>query len=419
MSETAFSGPLIVFGQSPYPGSEYNPDIAPSMFWGGVSLLDPRLSYTYLNGEGQQSPDVGWFGADNITTQSIVPYTAAAAAIVASANPTSANLALVAANSATTGVYVTPGITRADTGALDTGVGGAGLIALDAFTSVTGSFVNGILTVTANAAGPITAGMQVVSAANITSGTVAAVGGNPAGAAPPTIVLSQTSAGTAGQGVAGTYLTNNTGLNSTSGTVTLALPNPLACTVPFGGFGTPGNLMWNPQALIGRTVGVTAAASATYTTATIAGYDVYGFPMTEAQTLTAGSQSTGKKAFRYIRSVTLSGGTADTTHAYSVDTLAVFGLPLRSDSFGDLTINSAAALTAVTGITAATGYLPSDRTVPPTTTTGDVRGTYAFTAATGANKLVVRQSPQAYNIGNNAATQTFGLFGSQYVTAPF
>src|ERR1700761_380836 len=411
MSESAFSGPLIVFGQSPYPGSEYNPDISPSMFWGGTSILDPRTAYTYLNGESQASPDVGWLGCDNVTTQNIVPYTAAVAAVSASANPTSATLALVAANSATTGVYITPNIMRADTGATDTGVNGAGLVALDAFTSVTGSFVNGVLTVTANAAMPITPGMQVVSVANVTSGSIGPVGGATNATIPPTIVLNQASAGAAGQGVAGTYVTNNVSLNSTSGTITLALPNPLACTVPFGGFGTNGNLMWNAQALIGRTIGVTAAAGATYTTATIAGYDIYGFPVVETQTLTAGGQSTGKKAFRYIRSVTLSGGTADTTHAYSVDTLAVFGLPIRSDSFGDVTINSAASLTAVTGITAATGYLPSDRTAPATATTGDVRGTYAFAAATGANKLVVRQSPQAYNIGNNAATAAIGLFG--------
>jgi hypothetical protein len=166
--------------------------------------------------------------------------------------------------------------------------------------------------------------------------------------------------------------------------------------------------MWNPQALVGRAVAVTAAASATATTATVSGYDIYGYPMVEAITITAGSQVVGKKAFRYIKSVVLNA--ADATHAYSVDTADVFGLPLRSDNFGDITVNSATSLTAVTGVTAATGYLPSDRTSPATTTTGDVRGTYAFTSSTGANKLVIRQSPQAYNVGSVA-----GLFGvTQY-----
>ena len=396
MSVSALSGPIIVFGQNPV-GAEYNSDLGPSMFWGGAGILDPRTPYTYIPGETQSAPDYAWLGFDNITTLSIVPYTKAAGAIVASANPASATLTLVSANSATTGVYITPSIARADTGVADTN-GGAGLVALDAYTSVTASITAGVMTVTANSNMPITPGMVILTAAGTLS----------AGVVAGTIVTGQLTAGTGGQGVAGTYSTNNTSLTVTSGTVTLALPNPYQCSVPFG---QPSSIyLWNPQALIGRAVAVTAASGATYATATVSGYDIYGFPMVEAITITAGSQVSGKKAFRYIKSVVLLGGSADTTHAYSVDTTDVFGLPLRSDSFGDITVNYATALNLVTGITAATSYLPSDRTVA-TSTTGDVRGTYAaFTSSTGANKLVIRQSPQAYNIGSNA-----GLFGvTQY-----
>lgn len=395
MTITAFSGPVIGFGQNPV-GSEYNPDLGPSLFWGGAGLMDPRLAYAYQPGKSRSSGTFGWLGFDNITTISAVPYTKAAGAIVASANPTGATLTLVSANSATTGVYITPSITRADTGAVDTN-GGAGLVALDAYASCTASFSNGVMTITANSAMPITPGMVVLT----TGGTVSQ------GTAAGTVITQQLTAGTGGLGVAGTYQTNSN-LTATSGTVTLALANPTQCAVPFG---QPFNVrMWNPMALIGRAVAVTAAASATYATATVSGYDCYGFPLVEAITLSAGSQVSGKKAFKYIKSVVLSGGTADTTHAYSVDTTDVFGLPLRSDSFGDILINSATSLTAVTLITAATSYLPADRTVA-TTTTGDVRGTYAgFTSSTGANKLIIRQSPQAFNIGSTA-----GLFGvTQY-----
>ena len=391
MTITAFSGPIIGFGQSPS-GSEYNPDLGPSLFWGGAGLMDPRLAYAYQPGRARSAGVFGWLGFDNITTISAVPYTKAAGAIVASANPTGATLTLVSANSATTGVYITPSITRADTGTVDTN-GGAGLVALDAYASCTASFSNGVMTITANSAIPITPGMVVLT----TGGTVSQ------GTAAGTVITQQLTAGTGGLGVAGTYQTNSN-LTATSGTVTLALANPTQCAVPFG---QPFNVrLWNPMALIGRAVAVTAAASATYATATVSGYDCYGFPLVEAITLSAGSQVSGKKAFKYIKSVVLSGGTADTTHAYSVDTTDVFGLPLRSDSFGDILINSATSLTAVTLITAATSYLPADRTVA-TTTTGDVRGTYAgFTSSTGANKLIIRQSPQAFNIGSTA-----GLFG--------
>lgn len=391
MAISAFSGPVVVFGQSPFQGAEYNSDLGPSMFWGGSAILDPRLPYTYLPGEAQASPDYGWFGVDNITTLNIVPYTKAAGAIVASANATSATLTLVSANSATTGVFITNSFTRADTGAAE-----ASLVALDAYTSVTASITNGVMTVTANSAMPITPGMVIQSV----GGTVSS------GSATGVIVLSQLTAGTGGQGVAGTYQLSASNLTATSGTVTLALPNSQSCAVPFG---SPSCVfMWNAQGLIGRAVAVTAAAGATATTATVSGYDIYGYPLVEAITITAGSQVSGKKAFRYIKSVVLNA--SDATHAYSVDTTDVFGLPIRSDSFGDIVLNSATSLTAVTLVTAATSYLPSDRTTA-TATTGDVRGTYAgFTSSTGANKLVIRQSPQAYNVGSVS-----GLFGvTQY-----
>lgn len=401
MAAAGFSGPIIVFGQNPYPGLEYNPDLAPSMFWGGVGILDPRLAFTFLPGEAQTAQDFFWAGADSITTLSIVPYTKAVAAISASANATTAALTLVSASSATTGVYITPGITRSDTGVYDTGVGGLGLVAIDAYASVTASIAaGGILTVTANSGMPLTPGMVLLTTSGTLTGLTTLQGAN-------VQIVSQLTGGTGGQGLAGTYLLSNTSFTATSGTVTLALQTPQQCAVPFG---SPYSIFaWNPQAFIGRAVGITAAASATATLATVTGYDVYGFPMVEQITVTAGSQTTGKKAWKYIRSVTLNA--ADATHAYSVDTLDVFGFPLRSDTFADIIVNSAASLTAVAGVTAATGYLPSDRTTP-TATTGDVRGTYAFTSATNTNKLVIRQSPQAQNLGSN-----IGLFGlAQYTT---
>lgn len=392
MSITAFSGPVMVFGQSPFTPNEYNPDIGgSSMFYAGAGIMDPRTNYTYLPGESQSQLDYGFLGFDNITTINAVPYTKAAGAIVTSANATSATLTLNSSNSATTGVYYSSVFTRADTGATDT------VLALDAYTSVTASFSNGVMTITSNSAMPVTAGMVVLS----TTGTVSQ------GTALGTQIASQLTGGTGGQGVAGTYQTT-TNLTATSGTVTLAYQTPSQCIVP-NNAQTPGVVLWNPAAIAGRAVAVTAAASATATTATVNGYDCYGFPMTEAITLTAGSQVSGKKAFKYIKSVVLNA--ADATHAYSVDTTDVFGLPLRSDAFGDILVNYATSLTATTLITAATNYVASDRTTA-TSTTGDVRGTFgAFTSGTGANKLIVRQSPQPYMV----QTANPGLFGvTQY-----
>ena len=398
MANTAFSGPLIVFGQNPTQPADYNPDIGgSSLFYAGTGILDPRLPFTFLPGESQSAVDYGWLGVDNITTLSAVPYTASSTAIVASANPTSATLALVTSSSSTTGVYYNnTNFVRSDTGATDT------VLALDAYASVTGSFSNGVLTITASSNQmPIGPGMVVIS----TSGTVSQ------GTALGTQVVAQlTTTGTystVSQGTTGTYQTNGN-LTATSGTVVLAYQNVQQCAVP-NNAQTPSQGNWSSQALLGRAVSVTAASGATYTTASVNGYDIYGYPMTENITITAGSTVNGKKAFKYIKSVVLSGGTADTTHAYSVGTADVFGLPLRSDTFGDIIVNNASSLVATTLITAATNYLPSDRTTP-SATTADVRGTFAATSSSGANKLIVRQSPQAYMV-----PYTTGLFGlTQY-----
>lgn len=391
MAISSFSGPLMVFGQNPGSPSDYNPDIGgSSLFYAGAGLLDPRPTFTYYPGESQTQADYGWYGFTGITTINAVPYTKATGAIVASANATSATLTLVSANSTTTGVYITTNMVNASTGGVDAGP----LVALDAYASVTASFANGVMTVTANSYLPITPGLVVLT----TGGTVSQ------GTAAGTQIVSQlTGVATTGQGYVGTYQTNSN-LTATSGTVTLAYQNPTQCVVP-NNPQTPGVVLWNPAALAGRAVAVTAAASATATTATVSGYDCYGFPMSEAIALTAGSAISGKKAFKYIKSVVLNA--ADATHAYSVDTTDVFGLPLRSDTFGDIFVNYATSLTADTLITAATNYLPADlRTA--STTTGDVRGTYAaFTSGTAANKLIIRQTPQA----NMVQSANPGLFG--------
>ena len=418
MSITAISGPQVVFGQSPYSPLEYNPELGPSAFYAGAGILDPRVPYTYIAGQNFGAFTGTWLGFDNITTLNIVPYTNSTAAIVASANPTSASLTLVSSASTTTGVSIVSQIARADTGAVDTN-SGAGFVALDSYTSVSGYVSNGtsgtagnILIVSTASNGPLAIGM-VISGTGIAAGTTITGFG-------PTFNVSN---GASGVGFTGSYtLSGPAQAAGTSGspiTITASLNNalsaPLSNGIPQGSAGTIN--LWNPQALLGRCLTYTAAASATYTTATTNGYDIYGWPMTEQVTLTAGSTVTGKKAFKYIKSVTLSGGTADTTHAYSIGTSAVVGLPIRADSSGELTAAAAASLSVLNPVTNFTGFTAAVTTYP-TATTGDVRGTIDLSNATGfnltpstaTNRYVVRQSPQPYNVSSAA-----GLFGqTQY-----
>ena len=408
MADTAFSGPIIVFGQNPTQPLDYNPDLGSSLFYAGGGILDPRLPFTYIPGESQAAQDFGWYGFSDISTYLNSPYTNSTTAIVASANPTSATLSLVTSNSATTGVYYSSTFTRSDTGATDT------VLVLDAYASITASATNGVLTVTANSNLPIGPGMVLLSSSTtVTGGTLGASSG-------VYIVSQLTTTGTSssvGNGQTGTYqLSQN--VTFTSGTVTLAYPNVQYCAIPTN-LQTPSIWLWSPMALLSRAVSITAAASATYATATVNGYDIYGYPMTEAITISAGNTVNGKKAFKYIKSVVLSGGTADTTHAYSVGTTAILGLPVRADSAAEVIVNAAASQVAlpISAGWGANGFLPADRTTP-SATTGDVRGTIDvsnasgvnLTPSTGTNKYAFRQVPLAMNVQSSA-----GLFGlTQY-----
>ena len=382
MTTTAFQGPLIAFGQAAF--ADYNPNLGTSLFFAGGGILDPRPAFTYQPGERLGDFTVGWLGETGITTLNAVPYTAASAALVASANPTGPSLTLVSANSATTGVSITNAVTNSATGQLVSG----NLVALDSFASVTGTIAGNVLTITANTGMPIGPGMTILTAAG-------------AGTLPTNTVIWQT---LSGNGYATSTFLLSQPATIASGTITLAYTNPFGAALSYGSVNAP--LIWSPMGLLGRALSYTAASGATYTTALATGYDIYGFPMSEQVTLTAGSTVNGLKAFKYVASVTLSGGTADTTHAYSVGTADVFGLPIRSDTFGDVLVNYAASLTATTLITAATSYIAAV-TAASSSTTGDVRGTYAATSSTGANRLLVRQTPPAYNVGS-----IVGLYGN-------
>lgn len=371
MSITANSGPYVAFGQSPY-GLDYNPDLGPSLFWGGVARLDPRTNFTYLPGQASASLTAGFATSDTLTIN-YAPYAKGTAAIAAAANVVSGTaMTLVSTNSTTTGVSVGASCTNQTTGQAVTG-----LLLLDGYASFTGVVASNVLTVS-SLTGTVTIGMTL-------AGTGVATG---------TLVTAQL---TGPAGGAGTYsVTGNATV--ASATITGQMTGTAALLQPFGQ--TPSIYLWNPQALVARAVSVTGSASATGGNITIAGYDIYGMPMSEVIAAPASATTVnGKKAFKYIASVTPAFTDA---HNYSIDTTDIIGLPLRSDFFGDVAINYNA-----TGITANTGYVAAVTTSPATTTTGDVRGTYALqSAADGSKRLMIRQFVLAANMGSIP-----GLFG--------
>ena len=377
MSISAFSGPVIAFGQNTIGSNpsqtDYNPDLGPSLFWGGVGRIDPRPNFNYVPGQNFGNFIAG-FGTSDTQTISYAPYALSTSAIAAAANVVSGTaMTLVSTNSTSTGVSVSASCVNYNTGAAVTG-----LLLLDGFASFTGVIASSILTVS-SLTGTISIGMTL-------SGTGVATG---------TTIVNQL---TGAPGAAGTYTVAGDDTASSTTMTAQATGGFTALGQPFGQSNSV--YLWNPQALVARAVSVTGSASATGGNITISGYDIYGVPMSEVIAAPASATTVnGKKAFKYISSVVPAFTDA---HNYSVGTTDIFGFPIRSDFFSDVAINYNAA-----AITASTGYVAAVTTTPATTTTGDVRGTYAVQSATDAAKrLAIRQFVLPANMGS-----TTGLFG--------
>ncbi len=169
-------------------------------------------------------------------------------------------------------------------------------------------------------------------------------------------------------------------------------------TVAYGAAGTI--QIWDPTKAISRNVFITSNGNDTSGVYTVKGYDIYGFPMTEAITGGNGSAGTtaaanGAKAFKYIASITPSGTVNSTGVTAGVGD--VIGLPLRADRWTELDATLGNTSVAVgTGFTAAV-------TTTATATSGDVRGTYSLqTASNGVSRLVIKQRPLPANVSSTA-----------------
>lgn len=178
----------------------------------------------------------------------------------------------------------------------------------------------------------------------------------------------------------------------------LAIDASMATVQPSSS-GTSGSLnLWSPATSISRALSLTSGANLSGGTYTARGYDIYGYPVTCTRAGPNANTVNFSKALKYVESVTPSASSVSTV---SVGTSDIYGLPLRADAFGYLTIFWNNTL-----ITAATGFVAAVITDPATATTGDVRGTYATQDASDATKaLQVFWRPKAANI-----SQT-GLWG--------
>ena len=301
MTKSAFTGPLISYGQRLPLGNAgpTNQDLAPSIMWGGVGLLDPRLGYN-LTRRGV----LGFTGCTTIPVIDAVPSAISAVNIAASQSPGAGAITLVSSS-------------------------GAGVTVLAAATTVW------------------------------PSGTVI----------PANTLALDGAPGLTAWGTA----------DSSSGYTTVST--------------------YDPTKALSRNVRLTSGGNDSGITFTVSGYDLYGYAMTETITGANAGVASGAKAFKFITGITHTGSVATTL---TVGTGDVFGFPVRVDTIGYVSMAYNASL-----VTANTGFTAAVTTSPATSTTGDVRGTYALQSASDASKrLQVFITPSAANLGS-----TTGLFG--------
>jgi hypothetical protein len=138
---------------------------------------------------------------------------------------------------------------------------------------------------------------------------------------------------------------------------------------------------------------------------TVSGYDYYGQAMSEVITVSvAATAVTGLKAFFQISGVTIAGSAT----AVVVGTSDVLGIPVRV-----FNVSYVASVRSNNTLTQDAGTFVAADTATATTTTGDVRGTYA--PATASNGIVrttmgillpaIAVGPNATRVGALGVTQ--------------
>lgn len=198
-------------------------------------------------------------------------------------------------------------------------------------------------------------------------------------------------------------------------TGTLLAIDSTSAFVTFGSAGTAA--AWLPGGGTGRAVLITTSSSGDLGTWSIAGRDMYGYKMTETISLAEGTTNssgytiTGKKAFKYISSIT--NCTTPTSTGVSIGFSDKFGFPLAVPYVGYNTVvnlNSSSNNTAIAVLSTADVILASTATA--TSTTGDVRGTYKSTTGTnGVIRLQMVITPAASAAAAITSTNVAPFFG--------
>lgn len=148
--------------------------------------------------------------------------------------------------------------------------------------------------------------------------------------------------------------------------------------------------VYNPREMLSRNISVQGSAAVSNYSCLVSGWDVWGAPMTEVITSASDTTFQGKKAFKYISSITQGvSQVAGTTLAYGIGDKV--GLPIRADYWEELYATwNGVAMANFSGFTAAV-------VTPATSTTGDIRGTLQLSTSIVTGGLATAMSIVATN----------------------
>ena len=377
-------GPFITYGNS-NPQQLVNPDAGPNIDYQGGAILDPRSV-----GSAEAAPTAGlvpsFYNAVYVPLLDAVPQALAANRIATSAVGALGAVTLVTAQAA----GVSPNLPLVPFG-----------VARNAANVVTVPLTLDFGFCIGGAVGASTAVTlaSALSAKFFYPGQRIAISGAGAGGTKPllTTVVS----------VAGTALVVADAALTTSATAQIGSLDMGGVTVyPYQKAGAAA--LFDATQATARAVSVTTTAAGQLgCIATVSGWDIYGMPMTEAITLASAAVANGRKAFKYINTVVMTAGAgAIASGNITVGTTDIIGFNLRADFWEYLNIFTNGAFVSVS-----TGFTLVDATSPATSTTGDVRGTYALQSASdGTKRTAIFMSIPQYNAVNatnlNPATLT-------------
>lgn len=394
MAGTAFSGPQISWGQMANVQGipDYNEVAGPDLSYQGTGLLDVR----YVINKDNIFPGTleAFFNVPQIASVDAVPQTLSNTAIVNAVAVAGAGAVTLTATSTKAVCAGTPVVPNGSSTAVST-------LGLDL----------GFQTVNVNATATVT--IAAGTAQFFPIGSWIYIGGT--GGAAGTFTRIVTNAGLSTTTTMTVFpVPSNTNATAPVATTNLthpyiqdanARPTSVFPWVPYGAGG-----FFDPTQSVARTLRyVSSNVGDTTQTVTVRGYDVFLNPMAETASLNGTTQVLGKKAFKYILSVTASAALAGNL---SVGTTDTFGLNVRVDRWEYLLAFMNGAL-----ITTSTGWTTSDQAVA-TATTGDVRGTYTVQSASdGTKRFTVYVNLPLYNAAAATPAVPASMYGATQFTS--